>query len=467
MARIAIIDLGSNAIRAAVYDDQTLGAAEIYNDKFRNDILGLLELDDLDIKHPVYLAIQYFTNIFKKLDVTTVSCVATAVLRDHPSAKEFARIVHEKYGLEIDIISGDREAYLMAAGLISGVTDADGIAADLGGGSLELAEINDKKVGHLRSLPLGTKFIDQNMKIEELAQIISSVFPHDKKCKNLYLIGGALRFIGRHYMEFVQYPLRNLHNLEIDGSDFLIYLEKLDSIAKIKSAYQARRIDERAILVARSLMKVLQPSKVVVSNYGLKEGVRFDTLSSQEQAKDIIFERCKRLTSFNSKTCRLDKYHELVSELLIEPDKLTSKVIDLTIILASFSQNTDRALKANFTSEFILSSDIPFNHRLRLMLALSLSHAFSSRSDLYINKLARKVLSKLDYHNSQILGNILRVAREVDGPEFKEPSFALILHDRYIEIEAVEILPKPIFDTICERLKDIAYARKNARYSLR
>lgn len=464
--RQAIIDIGSNAIRAVVYDNKSLGAPEIYNDKFRSDLISLLELDNLDVKHHTYLTLQYFSNIFQQLDVTQINCVATAVLRDHPKSESFIKLVKEKYDINIDIISGEREARLSALGLISGVTDANGIAVDLGGGSLEIIEINNKKVGELRSLELGTKKIDSSTTLEYLVDTINATFPHKPSCPNLYLIGGGLRFIGRHYMEFVRYPLRNLHNLEINIADFLIYLEKIESISKIQTSYQTHRIDNNATLIAKALVKVLNPEKVVISNYGLKEGVRFMSLSEEEQAKNIIFERCKSLAAFNQNTCQLDKYNKLITQLLINPDKLTNDVVNLSVILASFGKNIDRTLKAHFTAEFILSSDIPFNHRQRLMLGLATSHAFSSKKDLFINKLAQKILSELDYNNSQIIGNILRIAKDVDGPAFKHPSFNLQLRDRFIEITTNEILPKPIFESVCNRLKDVAFARKIAQNSL-
>jgi exopolyphosphatase/guanosine-5'-triphosphate,3'-diphosphate pyrophosphatase len=462
--RHAIIDIGSNAIRAVVYDDQTLGAPEIYNDKFRSDIASLLELDNIDIKHPVYLTLQYFANIFKQLSVTRIDCVATAILRNHAKGSEFAAVVLTKYGITVDIISGEREAYLTAAGLISGVTDANGIAADLGGGSLEFAEIHEKQVGALLSLPLGTKMIDQHATVDSLCDQISGSLDHSNICKNLYLIGGAFRFIGRYYMDFVRYPLKNLHNLEIEHNDFLIYLEKIDSIAKINPIYQSRRIDQRAITIAKALLRVIKPQKIVISNYGLKEGVRFVSLSNLEQSKDIIFERCKKLANFDDTVCKIEKYHKLIGSLVVDADDLVEKVIDLSVILVGFGKNIDRTLKANFIAEFILSSDIPFNHRQRPMLGLAISYAFSSKADLYINKLARRMLSKKDYYNSQIIGSIMRIVREVDGPEFKQPSFNLQLRDKYIEITTNEILPKAIFDAVCERLKDISYARKVAKH---
>lgn len=460
--RQAIIDIGSNAIRAVVYDSKSLGASEIYNDKFRSDIINLLALDNINVKHHTYLTLQYFCNIFNHLDVTDITCVATAVLRDNPKALEFASLVKEKYNIDIDIISGEREAYLSALGLISGVRNANGIAIDLGGGSLEIVEINNKKIEQLTSLDLGTQKIEEHTKLDELVLIIDDAFPHKPSCPNLYLIGGSLRFIARNYMDFVRYPLRNLHNLEVCAKDFLIFLEKIDSISKIKSSYQSHKVDYNAILIAKALVNVLNPEKVIISNYGLKEGVRFNSLSEAEKEKDIIFERCKSLAAFNSNICDLARYNKLISNLLIDPDHLTNDIVDLSVILASFGKNIDRTLKAHFTAEFVLSSDIPFNHRQRLMLGIATSHAFSAKKDLYINKLATKILSPIDYHNSQIIGNVLRICKDVDGPSFRSPSFNLQLRDRYIEITTNEILPKPIFDGVCNRLKDIAIARKIA-----
>ena len=462
--RQAIIDIGSNAIRAVVYDDQKLGAPEIYNDKFRSDLVSLLELDNLDVKHQIYLAIQYFNTIFQRLGVEKIDCVATAILRNHPKAEEFVQIVQEKYGIYVEVISGEKEAFLTASGLISGITDANGIAVDLGGGSLEIVEVQNKQVGHLRSLPIGTKVIEEGADVAQVVEMIKSAeFVHHDQCQHLYLIGGAFRFIGRHYMEFVRYPLRNLHNLEVDTQDFLIYIEKLDNIAKIKPLYQSKRIDQRAIVIAKALIEVLAPEKIVISNYGLKEGVRFVHLDPEERQKNIIFERCKTLAEFDESATNLIKYNKLITHLLVDPDQPTQEIVDLVVILSSYNKNIDRTLKASFIAEFILSCDIPFSHRQRLMLGLAMSYAFSSKSDLYIHKLAKRALVKADCYNSKIIGSIIRIIREVDGPEFKAPSFNLQIRDKYIEITTKDILPRQVFDHICDRLKDISNCRKAIR----
>ena len=64
--RYAIIDIGTNAIRAVVYERNSLSASEVYNEKFRSDLLGLLDLADLDVKHGIYLVIKHFVHIFEE-----------------------------------------------------------------------------------------------------------------------------------------------------------------------------------------------------------------------------------------------------------------------------------------------------------------------------------------------------------------------------------------------------------------
>lgn len=462
--RSAIIDIGYNAIRAVVYESDTLGSPEIFNDKFKSDILSLLELENLEVKHQAYLSLKYLVHIFQQLSVTNIRCVATAVLRGHPKAEEFRTIIKEKFGFEIDIISGEREAYLTAAGLISGIDDAYGVAADLGGGSLELASIADKKVGNLKSLPLGTKVIAENNlnDLKVITDIIRKEFG-DTHYQNLYLIGGAFRFIGRLYIDFIHYPLKNLHNLEIPRTNFEIYLEKLDHINKIKPTYSQKNSESNAILVAKAMLDVFAAEKIVISNYGLKEGVRFVALPEEEQKKGIIYERIKALAKLDENVCKLEAYRESLIHLLVNPDAATLSTLDLAISLAQFNKNIDKTLRANFVVEFILSSDIPFSHRQRVMLSLALAVAYSAKSDSYINKLAKKMISKNDFYNSQIIGNFIKIARKVDGPEFHTPSFVLELKNSYIEIATSEILPRPVFEKVCEHLKDIALARKAAR----
>lgn len=467
MYRSAIIDIGSNAIRAVVYEGNRLGSHEIFNYKFKSYILSLLDLEDLDTKHQTYLSLQYLVHIFANLAVTNIKCVATAILRGHSKSEEFKKIIKKKFNLDIEIISGEQEAYLTAAGLISGISDASGIVADLGGGSLELAEITNQKVGKLKSLPLGTKNLIHN-KLNDTDTIIKIIKEEFGKAHylNLYLIGGALRLIGRLYMESINYPLRNLHNFEINRVEFEFYLEKLSKIDKLNlSFYEQKIVNYNAVLIAKALIQVFSPQKIVISNYGLKEGVRFESLAPSEQKKDIIYERIKSLVKFNPEVCKLDEYVRETEPLLIFPDSTTITTIKFAIMFAQFNKNIDKTLIANFISEFILSSDIPFSHRQRLMLGVALAYTYTLKTDIYINKIAKKMISKNDYYNSNIIGYFIKIAQEIDGPELQKPSFHIKLkNNKFLQLTTTHILPKQVFDQVHARLKGISIARKNTSH---
>lgn len=458
--RYAIIDIGSNAIRAVIYEKNSLSASEVYNEKFRSDLLGLLDLQDLDVKHSVYLVIQHFVHVFKHLKVKTIKCVATAVLRNHINAPAFVKLIKKKYDIDIEVISGEREAYLSAAGLIMGIERAEGLVADLGGGSLELAEIQNKEVGKRGSVALGTNIIDSSISEDDVKNIISDSFEYNKY-PNLYLIGGAFRMLGRAYMDFAKYPLKNLHNLRIPSEEFLLFLSKAESFTPEFSG--KRMTDKKGIVILKSIIELFNVEQVVVSNYGLKEGVRFVNLPDEERAKDIVRTRCEHLSDIKSKDCKISEYYKIMDPLLIEPNEALKDLVELTIMLSCININIDKTMRAQFMADFAISSDIPFTHKQRVMMAVALSYIFGTKPDAHIERFAKRMLTREEHNNAQIIGCVIRIAYEVDGPILYKPSFNLLLKDRYIEIDAGEILPRPVFDKICDRLRDIAIARRGKR----
>lgn len=458
--RLGIIDIGYNAIRAVVYENNVIGAPEIFNNKFKNDILALLTQDDLDIKHQAYLSIKYILYIFDRLKVTEVKCVATAVLRDHVKAASFIDFIKQKFNLIIEIIPGDREAYLTALGLISGISDVNGIAADLGGGSLELIEINDNVIGRLTSLALGTKIItERNLQnLDELITIIKEDYG-DYRYQNLYLIGGALRFICRFFIDFNKYPLKNLHNLTIPSEDLSVYLNNIQELQNNKiKPNNNRTLNPNAILIAQAMIKVFQPENVIVSIFGLKEGVRYEMLPETEKDQDIILQKVIYCSKYAEET-DFDSYYEVIEPLAAE-SKDVHKILKIAIIMQSLSKYFDPTLPPKAMNEYILNSEIPFTHRQRIMIALILSYSSSFKPDTDLIRMSKKLLNKLDFNNSQIIGHFLRIAKDVDGSSFTKPSFTISIKNHYLEIATKDILPRPIFEKICERLKAIAYVRK-------
>ena len=458
--RLGIIDIGYNAIRAVVHESNTIGAPEIFNNKFKNDILTLLTQEELDIKHQAYLSINYILHIFTRLQVTEIKCVATAVLRDHPRSKAFIEFIKEKFNLTIEVISGEREAYLTAVGLISGISDVNGVAADLGGGSLELIEINNRLIGKLSSLALGTKIITTRklQNLEDITRIIRDEYGN-YQYENLYLIGGALRFICRFFIEFNKYSLKNLHNLSISRADFSLYLKSIKEFQRTKFKLNSRTLNPNAIIVAQAMLEVFQPKNIIVSIFGLKEGVRYEILPEIEKNQDIVLQKVVYCCQYELGSTNFDKYYEII-EPLVEETKDLSQLLKLAIILQSLNKYFDQTLSPKAISEFILNSEIPFTHRQRLMIALILSYSSNFKPDVELIKISKKLLCKQDFKNSQILGYFIRIAKDIDGFNFTEPSFTITIKNSYLEIITKDILPRPIFESICNKLKSIAYIRK-------
>ena len=176
--------------------------------------------------------------------------------------------------------------------MISGISDVNGVAADLGGGSLELIEINNRVIGKLSSLALGTKIITTRklQNLEDITRIIRVEYGN-YQYENLYLIGGALRFICRFFIEFNKYPLKNLHNLSISKEDFSLYLKNIKEFQRNKFKLNSRTLNPNALIVAQAMLEVFQPKNIIVSIFGLKEGVRYEMLPKIEKNQDIVLQK--------------------------------------------------------------------------------------------------------------------------------------------------------------------------------
>lgn len=456
--RIGVIDIGYNAIRAAAYENDTASAREIFNNKFKNDVFNLLASDELNIKHQTYLSIEYILNVFRNLNVEKIKCVATAVLRNHDRADVFLKHVKDNYNLDIEIISGEREAYLTATGMLCGIPDADGIAVDLGGGSLELAEVNDKTVGRVVSLELGTKIVaSQNLgKLETLIEKIKNGYG-SQKYTNLYLIGGALRFICRFYIDLYKYPLKTLHNLSISREECLKFLDEVSNSKFLKTRAKRKEINQNAILIAKAMIEVFSPENIIVSTYGLKEGVKHEMLSNDQKDQDIILMKLRNKFNSSINEDIVENYFDILRPLLGNNSKECFKMIQYSLIVLSSKFYYDQTVPPCALIEKVLTSEIQFTHQERIKIALIITYSTNFKVDPQTLRVSKYLLSKEENVLCQILGNFIRICMEIDGPEFHKPSFSISQRGHYLEVDTKSMLPRPIFEKVCDKLKSIAF----------
>ena len=460
--RIGVIDIGYNAIRAVAYESNDPESVEIYGNKFKNDILSLLTSDDIDTRHQTYLYLSHILTIFKNLGVKQFRCVATAVLRNHSKSEEFTKLVKKKFDFEIEIISGDTEARLTAQGLLLGITEADGIAIDLGGGSLEIADVKDKKIYDISSHELGTGVIDHQLKENDhlISDIVEKHY-NKRKYHNLYFIGGALRYLCRSYIDYAKYPIKTLHNLVIDTTDFIQFLAFFEE-KHLRNKINKKKTSYNALMIVRDVIKNFTPTRLIVSTYGLKEGVKLEMLNINEIPDNIV--ETKLLKIYGKTQCNftLDHFIEILSNL-IGNSEAYKYIIFYSLIILDDYKNFDQTIFPQALIEYILSSEIQFTHDERVKISLVIAYIAMFKVSNTIIEIAKKIITRKEHVICQAIGNLIKIFIQVDGYCSNTPSFTIVNKGGYLEIDTDRILPRPIFEKVRERLKNTAFAIKQVK----
>src|SRR5690606_41002584 len=98
---------------------------------------------------------QRFRALSEQAGAERLHVIATAAAREARNGMDFIRRAEEILGTSIQVLSGREEARFSALGVISSFHPAEGIAGDLGGGSLELSAVCGEEIGNGITLPLG------------------------------------------------------------------------------------------------------------------------------------------------------------------------------------------------------------------------------------------------------------------------------------------------------------------------
>ena len=115
--RIAVIDIGSNSIRIAIYEKtsrfafhllyETKSKVRLSENAYQN--AGTLQKEAMQ---RAYETLNEFLTIANSFNVRKILCVATSCLRDAPNKKDFLLHVKNKLKLNIKLVDGEKEAYL-------------------------------------------------------------------------------------------------------------------------------------------------------------------------------------------------------------------------------------------------------------------------------------------------------------------------------------------------------------------
>ena len=296
---IAIIDIGSNSVRLVVYAGKERVPRPIFNEKVFAG-LGAGIADDGRISRDSWDAalamLERFKLLLRYMGVRHTRVVATAAVRDARNGPEFVDAV-DKLGLECRILGPEEEAWYAGEGVLSAIPDADGIVGDLGGGSLELVEVGGGLAGRGMSLPLGVLRVRAGDGGKKAAAAIlrkalrKSPLRDRARGRTLYLVGGSWRALARVDMLSRRFPLPITHGYSL-GPDRLGKLRKLAANlspewTELISPARAATLPAAA-MVLRLLAKALRPARIIVSTFGIREGLLFADLSARARRADPL-----------------------------------------------------------------------------------------------------------------------------------------------------------------------------------
>ena len=422
---MGIVDIGSNSVRLVVYESENRTAATVQNEKsicgIGRDMVSTGRLHAEGCAEALE-ALARFRLIADGLGVAIREAVATAAARDASNGAEFIARAEKAWGSPIRVLAGEDEARIAAEGVIAGIPDADGLAADLGGGSLDMVGVRGGKTGRAHTLPFGPlRLMDRSKGDPDKARDIV-----DKGLKSLpdldaaalYAVGGIWRSFARVDMEEHNYPLHVLQQYVIPRGRALRLCRLLaglskDSIRKIKvvSKRRAESLPYGAVVLER-LIEAGGIKDVVISAYGLREGLLYSRLSPAERAKDPLVEFAR---AANDRLARVPAHAaEMFDWTRILFDGENREMERVREASAFFSDigwrrhPDDRPIGA--FSQVLTAPFAGADHRARALIAASVFHRYSGDEDFPGEFALAGLLDKDDEKRARILGLAWRFA---------------------------------------------------------
>ncbi len=223
----AIIDIGSNSVRMVIYDAIARAPLPRFNEK---SFCRLAEgLDETGLLPAAGIArtlraVRRFKAIADAMRVARVDVLATEATRRATNGADLVAAIARETGFQTRILTGQEEANYAALGVIAGFFRPVGSVGDMGGGSLEIAEALDDRVGDQRSsLRLGALPVSNILQKRgkaakvEIDRILTAGLPKGLTSPSFFAVGGGWRALAKVYMAQIAAPLQVVHGFEAEA----------------------------------------------------------------------------------------------------------------------------------------------------------------------------------------------------------------------------------------------------------
>lgn len=425
LSRVGVVDVGSNSVRMVVFDGAARSPAYFYNEKVMCGLgLGLAETGRLNPqgRARALSALRRFALLAKGMEITPLTVVATAAVREASDGEAFREEVLAETGLKMWVIDGPEEARLSAQGVLLGWPDAKGIVCDIGGSSMELAQIGGGKVGARATSPLGPFRLQQveggakarHGHIRRILTDMKKLFP--EHAPRIYLVGGSWRVIARLDMERRAYPLTVLHEYRMMPAQILETLDWIGNndlaILRALTGTSPERMElvPLACEVLRALVEVMQPREVDVSAYGIREGLLYEQMPERLRARDPLIEAARVAEATSARMPGFGKkLFYFLEPLFKDAGETRLRLIRAACLLHDTAWRAHPDYRAEVCFDNATRANLGgLDHPGRVFLGLALLHRYkNSRAGSRLEPLFR-LLGEDDIRDAEVLGKAMR-----------------------------------------------------------
>lgn len=479
LAPVAIVDIGSNSIRLVVYEGLTRAPTPFFNEKIlcglARDLAVTGRLPE-EAMRSALKALRRFRVLCRSMNVGETYVLATAAARDAANGPEFLARAEEACGQKIQLLSGQREAQLSAAGIVSGFHQPNGIVGDLGGGSLELVDVRGEAVAQGISLPLGGLALmsasgESMRKARAIARerLAEATELKSLKGRSFYAVGGTWRALARLHMSQRGYPLHIMHGYAMqprDLSDFAQVIERVEtgSLEAIDTVSEARReLLAYGAIVMEEIIRRGRPKDVIVSALGVREGLLYELLSEEVRKRDPLLASARELNFLRARSPRhgeelIGWTDRLMHDLHLDETSEETRLRHAACLLADVGWRAHPDYRAEESLNAIAHSAlIGIDHPARAFLALTVFFRHLGLASDVAQPRIRELLPTRALDRARIIGGALRVAYLVSAamPGIL-PRTPLAVQNKHLVLHLPHDLSALASDRLFNRLKQLS-----------
>jgi exopolyphosphatase/guanosine-5'-triphosphate,3'-diphosphate pyrophosphatase len=432
--RCAVVDLGSNSVRLVVFEGLGRNPAAIFNEKavlrLGRGLQQTGRLNEEGVEQAVTVMARYAA-LARAMRADPFEVLATAAVRDAQNGPGFVRTLEENIpGLVVRILTGEQEASFSANGLLCGIPSADGILADIGGGSMEVVHLAQGEMCAARTLPLGVirlsdraggDVVRARAIAEEALETIGWLA--DGAGRDLYLVGGAWRALARIHMEQTGYPLSIVHHYTISrdeardlagviGSASRRALERLPGVSR-------RRVDDMpfAAVVLRRLLRATNARRVVFSANGLREGWFMQHVASEVRAENPVLAAGREMAARWGRSTSLPPALTAWSAPLFPDESAQATLLrEAACWMSDIGSQDHPDYRAEQTFFRVLRQPgVALDHHARAFLAFIMALRYDAEPGMQFLDAARMLLDLTSLRRAEIMGMALRLAFTLSG----------------------------------------------------